>query len=75
MLMIVLNDAYDSEDFVRLKDYRKYTGDEPRGNAFAIQDYIHDFRGSLEAIHDGRCCRAGTFPLAVWGVIQNRCDR
>jgi len=38
MLMIFLDDAHDSEDFVQLGDNRKFTGEEPRGNALAIQD-------------------------------------
>ena len=53
VLMIVLNDAHDSEDFVRLGDDRIFTGEEPRGDAMAIQEQFHDFRGRFAARHDG----------------------
>lgn len=53
VLMIVLNNAHDSEYFVRLGEDWIFTGEEPRGDALAVQEQFHDFCGWLAAFHDG----------------------
>ena len=51
-LMVVLNDAHYSEDLIGRGQNGVFAGEEPRGDALAVEEEFPDFRGRLPAIHD-----------------------